>query len=200
VQPPLSGSAFSDTEIKSIATWVRSGGALFLIADHIPAAGAVSDLAAAFGAVWPNGFAMDATGQGTLIFSYSNGWLADHPITRGRNAAERVYRVMSFTGSAFRIEGASEPLMTLGDGVEVLEPKVAWQFPPDTKRSQATGWHQGAVLRHGNGRVALFGEAAMFTAQRAGAEQTPMGMNHPGATGNKQFLLNVVRWLAGILK
>jgi hypothetical protein len=49
----------------------------------------------------------------------------------------------------------------------------------------------------GRGRVAVFGEAAMFTAQLAGPERTPVGMNDPAAARNAQLLLNLMRWLAG---
>jgi len=51
----------------------------------------------------------------------------------------------------------------------------------------------------GRGRVAVFGEAAMFTAQVSGPERRPMGMNTPTAAQNPQFLLNVMHWLAGLL-
>lgn len=61
---------------------------------------------------------------------------------------------------------------------------------------------QGAVLRFGKGRVAVFGEAALFSAQeRLGKDgRTLMGMNRPDATQNPQFLLNVVHWLSGLIK
>jgi hypothetical protein len=58
---------------------------------------------------------------------------------------------------------------------------------------------QGVALGVGSGRVAMFGEAAMFTAQRSGPEGRPMGMNHPDAPHNAQFVLNVLRWLSGLL-
>jgi hypothetical protein len=51
----------------------------------------------------------------------------------------------------------------------------------------------------GEGRVAFFGEAAMFSAQLAGPEQHPAGMNAPGAEENFQFVLNVLHWLSGDL-
>ena len=40
----------------------------------------------------------------------------------------------------------------------------------------------------------------MFSAQVSGPDRTPMGMNHPSAGQNVQFLLNVVHWLTGVLK
>lgn len=58
---------------------------------------------------------------------------------------------------------------------------------------------QGAVLRFGRGRVALFGEAAMFTAQLAGPTRKPVGMNAPEAGQNAQFVLNLLHWLSGLL-
>ena len=49
-------------------------------------------------------------------------------------------------------------------------------------------------------RVAVFGEAAMFSAQLAGPDKRQMGMNAPIASKNPQFLLNVMHWLSGKLK
>jgi hypothetical protein len=57
------------------------------------------------------------------------------------------------------------------------------------------GWYQEAVLRRGEGRVAVFGEAAMFTSQRSGPEARPVGMSAPVAGQNERFLLNLVHWL-----
>ena len=50
-------------------------------------------------------------------------------------------------------------------------------------------------MKVGRGRVAVFGEAAMFSAQLAGPKQ-PMGMNAPQAEQNHQLLLNVMHWLS----
>jgi hypothetical protein len=66
---------------------------------------------------------------------------------------------------------------------------------PDAPVVAIDGWCQGAVFAVGKGRVAVFGEAAMFSAQRAGAAQAPMGMNVPAAKENHQLLLNVMHWL-----
>ena len=50
------------------------------------------------------------------------------------------------------------------------------------------------------GGVAVFGEAAIFTAQVAGPQKTKIGFNAPDAPKNKAFVLNVVRWLSGVLE
>lgn len=58
----------------------------------------------------------------------------------------------------------------------------------------------GCVSTAGPGRrVAVFGEAAMFSAQ-VGSDGEPMGMNDPEADQNHQFVLNVMHWLSGLLE
>jgi len=61
------------------------------------------------------------------------------------------------------------------------------------------GWLQGGAVRVGQGRAVVLGEAAMCTAQLAGPQRMPMGMNNPLAPQNAQFCLNVVHWLSGLL-
>jgi len=192
-------SAFTDAEVEAVREWVEQGGALFLIVDHMPMPGAAEKLGAAFGARWSNGFAVDEKSSGNpFVFKRDDGSLKEHKITRGRSDEEKVDAVATFTGSAFKLEGGgAEPLLVLRDRIVSLEPETAWQFTPGTKRVPVGGWYQGAVLRHGKGRVALFGEAAMFTAQLGGPNRTPMGMNTPLAAHNPRLLLNVLHWLSG---
>ncbi|HEU5183770.1 MAG TPA: DUF4350 domain-containing protein [Gemmatimonadaceae bacterium] len=193
-------SAFSAEEIIAIREWVAAGGSLLLIADHMPFPGAIDHLAAAFGVFFVNGFAQDSTrDDGTVVFHRSSGSLGSHAITNGRAAAERVDSVSSFTGSAFRTIVPVDTLMRLPPTTLVLMPNVAWQFSRLTPRLAGAGMLQGAVLTHGRGRVAVFGEAAMFSAQVAGPQRNPMGMNNPTAPQNARFLLNVLHWLSGAL-
>ncbi len=193
-------SAFDSAEIAVVRDWVKEGGSLMLIADHMPFPGAAGPLAAKFGILMGNGFAFEAgTENGRMRFSRSDGSLADHPITRGRSASEHVDSVIAFTGQAFRMEGTGNALMTLGANTELLMPQVAWQFSRLTPSISASGMLQGAVIQFGKGRVAAFGEAAMFSAQVAGPNRRPAGMNDPTAPQNAQFLLNVLHWLSGQL-
>ena len=195
-------SAFDSAEIAAVETWVREGGALLLIADHMPFPGAAADLAAPFGIFLQNGFAAASDDDtGPITFTRANAGLADHVITRGQKGSAKIDTVVSFTGQAFRpAPGAPvEPLLTLGAHAVLLLPEEAWMFSKRTPRVPAAGWLQGAVLRHGRGRVAVFGEAAMFSAQLGGPQRNPMGMNRPEAKQNAQFLLNVMHWLSGAL-
>jgi hypothetical protein len=47
--------------------------------------------------------------------------------------------------------------------------------------------------------VVVQGEAAMISAQVSGPENRRMGMNVPG-NDNRQYALNVMHWLSGLLK
>ncbi|MBI3578718.1 MAG: hypothetical protein HY089_04810 [Ignavibacteriales bacterium] len=89
--------------------------------------------------------------------------------------------------------------MKLGHNITLLMPEVAWQFSKLTPRTSASQMLQGAVLHYNKGRVAVFGEAAMFSAQVSGPRRAPTGMNSPSAPQNGQFLLNVLHWLSKLL-
>ena len=52
-------------EIKAVKKWVNDGGSLFLIADHMPCAGAAKDLAAEFGFEFTNGFVLYESSKNT---------------------------------------------------------------------------------------------------------------------------------------
>jgi hypothetical protein len=192
--------AFTREEVDAVREWVERGGSLLLIADHMPLPGAAENLAHAFGVAFQNGYALDReTQDGTLRHTRANGRLRGHAIREGRNAAERVDSLTAFTGQAFRLLGAGEPLLVVGPGIDLLFPLEAGQFGVLTPRIPAEGLLQGVAIRHGRGRVAMFGEAAMFSAQSAGPRRVPMGFNDPAAPQNAQYALNVLHWLSGAL-
>lgn len=196
-------SAFSAQEIAALQRWVMDGGSLLLIADHFPFAGAAQQLAAAFGFELINGFALAVPARQADIFTLESGTLRDDAITRGRNAGERVTALATFTGSAFRPPPSARPLIVLPQQFVLLLPSSAWQFDEQTPRRPGAGYAQGAVMRYGAGRLAVFAEAGMFTAQvsatGSAASLATMGFNAPEAVQNKQFILNTLRWLAGAL-
>jgi hypothetical protein len=166
----------------------------------MPFGGAAADLAAAFGVLMSNGYATDRTcSADEFLFQRADGTLGDHPITRGRNRSERIESVRTFTGQAFRVVAPAVPLLLVAPDTMLLLPSEAWKLGDATPRVRDDGMWQGAVLIVGRGRVAVFGEAAMFSAQVSGPERRPMGMNTPTAAQNPQFLLNVMHWVAGLL-
>jgi hypothetical protein len=193
-------SAFSSAEVAAVKAWVDAGGSLLLIADHFPFPGAVADLAKSFGVRFRNSFVLhNPQVQRFDVFTREAGSLRDHVVTRGREQPEAVPKVATFTGSAFELSGSARAILVFAEDYIMLFPQVAWEFDESTPRLDAEGYVQGAVLESGEGRVAVFGEAAMFTVQNAGQPQSETGFNLPEAEYNKQFILNVVRWLSGDL-
>jgi ABC-type uncharacterized transport system involved in gliding motility auxiliary subunit len=47
--------------------------------------------------------------------------------------------------------------------------------------------------------VVVLADAAMLSAQVAGSDNQPVGMNVPNVD-NRQLALNIVHWLSGLLK
>ena len=79
-------------------------------------------------------------------------------------------------------------------------PDTAWVFHSRTPMKNIKGWAQGAYKKHEKGRVVVFGEASMFSAQIGQPGNRKMGMNKDDAPDNYKLLLNSIHWLDGILK
>lgn len=199
-------SSFSRDEIVAMFNWIRGGGALLLIADHSPFAGAAADLGAMLGAAFVDGY-VEVNPEGNQmpdVFSIAAGGLRAHATTKGRSERESVTQVGTFTGSAFVLSQGFESLLVLppaATNIFVWRQSLGQTAPPSEEwpRVSVAGWSQGAARTLGKGRVVILGEAAMCSAQLAGPEKFTMGMNHPKAAQNAQFCLNTVRWLSGVL-
>jgi hypothetical protein len=191
-------SALTRHEIEAVRAWVAQGGSLLLIADHMPFPGAAADLATAFGFRFTNGYAIDTVSRGFLTFRRADGSLGAHPVTNGRAEGERVDSVRTFTGQAFQGPPDASPLLVLPRHVVSFMTETAGQLDSTTTLLPAAGSWQGAVRELGSGRVAVFGEAAMFTSQVVGSGGTSIGMGAPGARQNQQLLLNLMHWLSGL--
>ena len=170
-------------EVIAVRTWVADGGSLLLIADHPPAVLPVMDLGAAFGIRFRNSGASDPLTAGLLTFRRSDATLREHALTQG------IDSVVTFSGSSFEVDRDGQPLLVLGP--RACSARLGAGGVPLAGRLQA------AVLPFGDGRVAVFAEAGMFTAQVTGPNRAPMGMNAPFAGQNVQLLLNVMGWLSG---
>lgn len=187
--------AFNRDEVEAVYHWVKQGGSLFLIADHMPFPKAAAPLANIFGFQFNNGYVEDLKNK-QQIFSLSKGNLVNHSILKGRDTAEQVNAIRTFTGQAFLSPPAAKPLLTFNSSATSLMPKRSWKFLDDTPEISVDGWHQGATLEFGKGRIVVFGEAAMFTAQKNRNNDWSMGVSAKGAEQNEQFLLNIMHWLS----
>ncbi len=214
---------FTEAEADAVRDWVTRGGSLLLVADHAPMGVAAENLARRFGVTMSKGFTEDTTayfktgrfGPSILLFSRPNGLLRDHPVTRGRDASERVDSVVAFTGQSLGVPPGAAVILALSDqafdhpavtpdqAAASGNPGSAWRtavqgLPVTSARGRAVG----LSLSLGKGRVIVLAEAAMLSAQailnRNGERVGIMGMNVPGI-GNKQFALNTLHWLTRVL-
>jgi hypothetical protein len=167
------------------------------------------------------GWAFDTSPSGIttqLVFSRENGLLGTHPILTGRNASEVVKSVRSFTGQSLGVPPGATVLLALS--ATAREAATPADLDAEGQASQGTGGSKGTIgsrsspvagraqgmaLRFGKGRVVVLGEAALLSAQILPASdgnpqrQTRFGMNVPGYD-DRQFALNVLHWLSGLLK
>jgi hypothetical protein len=162
-------------------------------------AGAAENLAKVFGFKFTNGFVFDTLTRGPAFFNLKENTLNESIITKGRGPEESIGQIATFTGQAFQIPRKATPILTFTEKYVNMLPDTAWVFNGDTRIHNVNGWSQGAFRSFGKGRVVVFGEAAMFTAQLAGPQQVKAGMNNAVAPENYKLLLNIIHWLDGIL-
>ena len=134
----------------------------------------------------------------------ANRLLAAHPVTDGRSEAERVERVVTFTGQSVKGPEGSVLFLRHGSTALLREPhprveksggdvKVLVEYGEE---KPASGWGQGLALLHGRGRVVVLGEAAVLSAQLDGKRKVGMNLN---GNDDRKLALNILHWLSGIL-
>jgi len=187
-------SAFTNGEINDLHKWVSGGGNLFLIADHMPFPGAASQLALSFGFNFINAYALPKDRKPEM-FSRKLKNLTSNKITNGRKKSEQVDSIRIFGGSAFIAPPGATIISKLDDSYTILLPITAGEFNDTTAIFSGLGLVNGAFMEYGQGRIVVFGEAALFSAQLSGEQKSKMGMNNAYAKQNPQFLLNIIHWL-----
>ncbi|BBN81484.1 hypothetical protein PA25_14690 [Pseudoalteromonas sp. A25] len=190
-------SAFTRDEVEAVYNWVKKGGSLMLIADHLPWPKASDELASIFGFQFNNSY-VEVLGNTAQYFELSDGSLAQHEISKGFSETQSISKVRGFMGQAFLIPPSAKPLLVFSKEAIAYMPSKAWQISDETPVISATGWYQGATLKFHKGRVAVFGEAGMFTAQIDIDDdgEWKMGLATKGAEQNEQFLINTMHWLS----
>ena len=134
----------------------------------------------------------------------------DHPILRGRDESERLWMVWTYLSQSLSGPSGAVSLLDVPDDARDWfkdAPGGEWQTISAAGRSQALAFELG------RGRVVVLADATMLFARvwHPGSSAAPMGMALPedfaaqadasiGPTPmNRQFALNVMHWLSGIL-
>jgi len=210
-------SAFSPAESDAVQQWVQNGGSLLLIT-NAPFGSGSELLAERFGVNMGLRLIRDTANQidDHLVFSREKDLLGDHAILRGRSESERINRVFTFNGQSLKGPPGSFDLLKLSETAkeEIRDPrgpmsarrnmmsatggKASSSAGP--KEMSAAGRAQGIALQDGRGRVVVMGDAADLAAQLFGVDPPrKIGMNVPGCD-NRQFALNIVHWLSGLIE
>jgi hypothetical protein len=190
--------AFTDTEVENIKHWVEQGGNLLLVVDHMPIPGAAYNLAKEFGFELKNGHAKTKEPKDN-VFLRSAYTLTDNLISNGRNDNERVNQFVAFDGSAFKIPEDAQSILTFNSDYFQWEPLRAFDFQ-SVNPYNINGYSQGAYKTFEKGRVVVYSEAMMFTAQLgAGLSWVKLGMNSEQCPNNYKLLLNTIHYLDGLI-
>ena len=201
-------SAFTDAEINAVEQWVKGGGGLLVVTDHYPTGVAARSLAERFGVKLSGGWTDDPANRwplpgygpvfGHLVFSLENGLLPDHPITRGSDEWEKIEGVSTISGGSMQGPPGSASLLLLSptavDWVPSSTPRAPSNTTPQAQardfnpcpscdQVSAAGRNQGIAFVFGRGRVVMIGEMSALV------DYSVPGMQ------NRQFALNIVRWL-----
>jgi len=206
-------SVYSEAEIEMIATWVRKGGSLLILADHSPFAGGTIKLAEAFGFTYMTGIALDKRSLSENIISNIDfrrseggsteaggreiavGRLSDHAIVDGGLGREKISHFFAFEGQAIIPPPEATSLLVLPNGFETILTYSLFNEFFSAPRLDVSGLSQGAVMQLGEGRIAIFGETGGFTV-RMPEGLPPSGFSSPEADENADFILSTLRWLA----
>lgn len=206
-----SQTPISRTEIQTLNEWVGKGGSLFVITDHDNLA--IDELLHSFGVETQeinvttdplHGRLVEdgTTNPSQIIFSAKDKLLGNHPIIHGRKDAEKIKSIQTYAGRTVIGPPGSSALLLLSESAidyMVVDPsqRIITRVPVKTKGLRT----HGVAFSFGKGKMVVVGEAAMLTAQTGPPDFAPDrgGINTPGSD-NKQFALNIMRWLTGYLK
>jgi ketosteroid isomerase-like protein len=190
-------SAFTDKEIKNLERWVKRGGQLLIVGDHMPFGGAVRKLGAAFGCEWVDGFArIQPYYWPPSHFEGSEMVNAESPVIKGLQKGESLNRIATFTGSAFKAPPEAVVALAFKPENSSVQPDTSWRFKDHSPEISLAGYAQGATLDYGEGRVAFWGEAGMLAAQ-VFRQDWRAGFNSAYAPENAQMMRNLFHWLSG---
>ena len=185
--------AFTQNEISVIKNWVKNGGSLLLIADHMPFAGAINNLAMAFGFSFENGHAINQKGKPD-VFTRTTNSLTENIITNNDRFG-RLDSILTLSGSAFKAPNNATTILKLDTNWVSYNVSKAWDFEK-VQPIHVNGYSQGAFVEFGNGKIAVFGESAMFSATLGGGlSWKKLGMSSYHGRNNYKLLLNTVSWL-----
>ena len=135
---------------------------------------------------------------GYIYFSAQDKLLGNHLIIRGRNNSETIKRVQTLASSTIVGPPGSINLLPLDKSAIDL---ISLDNTLESRTPVKTGGQRshGIAFNFGKGKVVITDAWALKALLFEPSERGHMGMNTPG-NDNKQYALNIIRWLTGYLK
>lgn len=204
----LKGGMFTQSEIDVVKNWVQNGGALLTFTHHHWSL--FDPVLQSFG-VQTNeieitedslhGLIRDGFNTSPLYIyiSETDSLLGNHVILRGRDESERIRKIQTLASKTIVGPPGSSILLKLSpSAVDFMSIDLFngnSKVPVSTKGNRSLG----IAFTYGKGRVVVTDAWALMALLFENSERGKMGMNTPG-NDNKQFALNIVRWLTRFLK
>ena len=196
-----SAQAFSTQEVSAIKNYVKNGGSLLLISDHVPYPSRIKNLSKAFNFEIMNAHAIDTSSQDhASLFSKELETLGDNIITKGRNTFEEVKNVYLFQGCALKKPKQAKQLFKLSDKFNVVYTDNAWDLQEAYHSHTGEGYSLGFYMNYGKGKLMVVGDADLFTATKNKKTKQKFGFSYPYAKDNPQYVLNMIHWLDGFIE
>jgi hypothetical protein len=192
--------AFTADEIDAVYTWVNKGGSMLFCMDHTPFAESGRKLAERFGVNVILGYVADPARSDrwhdddlTPVYTRTNNGLGNNALIRGRNGSEEADKVATFGGMSFSGPKTSWNLFRVSSS--------AFNGTTNSKPGEGLGLSQAIALKSGKGRIVITGDCSMWTAQLVtfNDKEYHYGMARTDL-GNRQFAINVIRWLTGAIR
>jgi hypothetical protein len=201
-------SAFTDTEIEVLYSWIKDGGSLLFGLDHSPYNYAGEKLlrklgvGIQFGVIEDSVYSEGGLEKGpdgrrqNLVFSRENRLLGNHPIIAGRDTTEAIIRVGISSGQSIQPPKGGSVLFKLSSTAY-----NAGAGSSTTYRKPIRAYNASAVaFTLGKGRVVITADCSMWTAQlmKLDDKWVQFGMAREDLD-NRQLALNVFHWLSHLI-
>lgn len=204
----VAGDPLTKEEVDISNNWIKRGGSLFVMTHHdqMDFDNYLNSLGVQTGEINVSqdslhGLERDgiSLNPSYIYFNDKDKLLGKHPIIQGRSYEESIHFVKSFGGGKSIVgpPGCSVILRLSKSAVDLMniDPFIGSRVCVNQKGERSFG----VAFKMGKGKVVVLSSALITTAELFPPDWGKIGMNNPGSD-NKQFALNIIRWLTGYLE
>ncbi len=204
----LAGGLLDREEMKILNDWIRNGGSLLAFTHHhnrpiyqeylLTIGVQTKEIEVVQDSL--HGLLRDAFtfNPGLIYFSTDDKLLGNHPVLKGRNSKENIKKVQTLQSSTIIGPPGSANLLPLSDSA-IDYMSINNNIESNTAVKTSGSRSLGCAFNFGKGKIVITDAWALKALIFENSERGYVGMNTPG-NDNKQYALNIMRWLTGYLK